>query len=355
MDEKHFEFLKQKSIDSFLLSLEIFNKPTIDYRLEGCVFFLCNAWELMLKAKLLEDGKTIYYPNTSRTYSLAESIKRVLTNHKDPVRVNLELINTLRNTATHDIIPEFELIYMPYLTFCVKAYADKMYDYFKVNVSKLIKGNFLSLFVSNERVDQSEILSKYGQDMKTIFDNRVSSIYEVHSNNPDSEIGVNVSINVARISNKNKADFTFYASNNNNDRNVMYIDRYVDPNQTHQLTFNGVLAEVDNSIKKNNIPFEPIRQPIPTEKNNDPKLFNSKCLQIFLKAFDIKNNEEYCKKIINGKQEVYKYSDKLVSFIITKIIEDKDVIIKNKKLTPGAKASRQSLTGTASPAESISS
>lgn len=50
MDQKHFEFLKKKSINSFLLSIEIFNKPTIDYRLEGCIFFLCNAWELMLKS-----------------------------------------------------------------------------------------------------------------------------------------------------------------------------------------------------------------------------------------------------------------------------------------------------------------
>lgn len=33
-EEKHIEFLKNKSIDSFLLSIEIFNKPTINYRLE---------------------------------------------------------------------------------------------------------------------------------------------------------------------------------------------------------------------------------------------------------------------------------------------------------------------------------
>lgn len=63
---KVIEFYKDKSIQSFLLCIEIFNKPTIDYRLEGAVFFLCNAWELLLKAKLLQNDKNIYYPEKKR-------------------------------------------------------------------------------------------------------------------------------------------------------------------------------------------------------------------------------------------------------------------------------------------------
>ena len=103
MDEKHFDFLKKKSIDSFLLSIEVFNKPTIDYRLEGCVFFLCNAWELMLKAKLLKDGKSIYYPKSSRTLSLSDCANKLMTNKKDPVRINLEIITALRNLRDKQI------------------------------------------------------------------------------------------------------------------------------------------------------------------------------------------------------------------------------------------------------------
>lgn len=40
LEDKKVELLKEKSIEAFLLSLEIINKPTIKYRLEGCVFFL---------------------------------------------------------------------------------------------------------------------------------------------------------------------------------------------------------------------------------------------------------------------------------------------------------------------------
>ena len=37
--------LVEKSIESFLMAIEVFNKPTIKYRVEGFAFFVCNAWE----------------------------------------------------------------------------------------------------------------------------------------------------------------------------------------------------------------------------------------------------------------------------------------------------------------------
>lgn len=43
------------------MGLEIYNKPTIKYRIEGFSFFIVNAWELMLKAALLKRGENIYY------------------------------------------------------------------------------------------------------------------------------------------------------------------------------------------------------------------------------------------------------------------------------------------------------
>lgn len=330
MDNQHIEFLKKKSIDSFLLCIEVFNKPTIDYRLEGCVFFLCNAWELMLKAKLLEDGESIYYPKSSRTLSLSDCAAKLMTNKKDPVRVNLDLIISLRNTATHDIIPEFELLYMPYLIFCVKSYADKMYLYLGINVSDYIKSDFLSLFTNNHKVDEATILSKYGQDMKTIFDKKVDEITEIQQNNPNSEIGYAVTINLKRVNNKEKADFTFYASKNSKDPNIQYVDRYLDPNETHSMTYHQVVNEIDKTLKKENIKFIPLREPVPTEKNPNPNRFTTACFDVLVKAFDIKNDSDYCRKIKNGEGIIYKYSRQLVGYIITLIMNNPEIVVMNK-------------------------
>lgn len=66
--------LLDKSQEAFLLAIELYNRPTIRYHAEGCCFFLCNAWELMLKANIIkrDGGKAVYYPGGNRTLSLSD-------------------------------------------------------------------------------------------------------------------------------------------------------------------------------------------------------------------------------------------------------------------------------------------
>lgn len=105
-----------KSKEAFTLAIEIYNKPTIKYRVEGFSFFICNAWELMLKAYIIKTyGQTeIYYKDKpNRTISLSECLRKIFTNNKDPLRLNLEKIIELRDTSTHFIIEEYEMVYIP--------------------------------------------------------------------------------------------------------------------------------------------------------------------------------------------------------------------------------------------------
>ena len=108
------EKMLEKSTEAFIMGLEIYNKPTIRYRVEGFSFFICNAWELMLKARLMGKGVNIYFTNQpNRTISLTRAIELIFTNNKDPLRINLETINELRNTSTHFITEDYEKIYAP--------------------------------------------------------------------------------------------------------------------------------------------------------------------------------------------------------------------------------------------------
>ena len=100
------EKLLEKSKECFVLAIEIYNKPTIRYRVEGFALFICNAWELMLKAHLIRrDGLgSIYFKdNPTRTISLEGCLRKIYTNEKTPLRRNLEKIIELRNTSTHFI------------------------------------------------------------------------------------------------------------------------------------------------------------------------------------------------------------------------------------------------------------
>ena len=139
------EKLIEKSKEAFILAIEIYNKPSIKYRVEGFSIFICNAWELMLKAHLIKTcgNASIYHKdNTSRSISLENCITKIFTNKKAPLRINIEKIIELRNTSTHFITEEYEMVYIPLFQACVFNYIEKMSEFHGIDIGKDISQNF---------------------------------------------------------------------------------------------------------------------------------------------------------------------------------------------------------------------
>ncbi|MSE05952.1 DUF3644 domain-containing protein, partial [Lactobacillus salivarius] len=128
--------LVDKSVEAFIMGLEIYNKPTIRYRVEGFSFFICNAWELMLKAYLInkEGESAIYFKDKpDRTLSLENVLKKVFTNKHDPIRLNIERIIVLRNTSTHFITEDYEMIYAPRFQAAVINFNEKLIEFHNID------------------------------------------------------------------------------------------------------------------------------------------------------------------------------------------------------------------------------
>lgn len=103
--------LIDKSVEAYTLALETINRLTIQYRLESFCYLYCNAWELLLKARIIAtndgDWTTIYYAQSGpdkRTLSLRDCLNRVFPNALDPTRRNIESVELLRDEAVHLVI-----------------------------------------------------------------------------------------------------------------------------------------------------------------------------------------------------------------------------------------------------------
>ncbi len=103
--------LIEKSIEAYVLSLETINRLTIQYRLETFCFLFCNAWELLLKAKIIDDSggdESIFYKpqkgQPERTHSLRKCLSTVFPNQKHVVRRNITRIEQLRDQSVHLVI-----------------------------------------------------------------------------------------------------------------------------------------------------------------------------------------------------------------------------------------------------------
>ncbi len=125
MDE-YINALLEKSEEAYLMALEIINKPTIKYRTEGFVFFICNAWELLLKAQIIKttgDITSIEFKDKSgRTLGLDKCIEKVFTSTTDKTKDNLNFVRGIRNRATHLIVSDFDYSFSGAFQRCVTNY-----------------------------------------------------------------------------------------------------------------------------------------------------------------------------------------------------------------------------------------
>ncbi len=98
--------LVKKSRDNMILALELYNRPSLENRLDAFSMLFCTAWEQLLKAELIEqDGETAIFrpqkPGRRReSISLSDAVAKCF-DQNDLVRKNLETIEELRHGATH--------------------------------------------------------------------------------------------------------------------------------------------------------------------------------------------------------------------------------------------------------------
>lgn len=71
MANAKYKELLEKSISSAISAIEIYNKPDFKYREESFSILIINAWELLIKAKILKDNsgnmRSIYVQNKKKT------------------------------------------------------------------------------------------------------------------------------------------------------------------------------------------------------------------------------------------------------------------------------------------------
>lgn len=103
--------LLEKSVEAYILSLETINRLSIKYRVETFCYLLCNAWELLLKSKILNDSASraaIYYKKKRskprRSLALRDCLKKVFTDENSPIRINIEKIADLRDQSAHLVL-----------------------------------------------------------------------------------------------------------------------------------------------------------------------------------------------------------------------------------------------------------
>lgn len=322
-----------KSIEAFLMGLEVFNKPTINYRTEGFSFFICNAWELMLKALLLKRGQSIYYKDQpDRTYDLLKVVYLVYTDKRQPLRINLEKIINLRNTSTHFITEDYEAIFAPVFQSCVVNYVNELLRFHNRDVSNYLNRSTLTLTTNIKELSNEQIKAKYPDEIaqKLIFTkNDIDVTKKIEDSN---KFAITVRHELVITKDQNKANFSVKI-NKNAENDIAIVKELKDPADIFKFSFKNLVRDIDNRLKKQKIPFSY------TTKNGESlkKSFNGYVLSQFISYYNIKRDKRYSYAHKIGNLIEYTYSQQASEFIVNQIKQDPARIVEKikKEITPG--------------------
>ncbi|MCL2566177.1 MAG: DUF3644 domain-containing protein [Defluviitaleaceae bacterium] len=279
------------------MSLELINKPTIKYRTEGFCFFICNAWELALKAFIIKRANNIEAINfkhkPSQTLGLSECIDKVFTSTTNNTKHNLNFIREIRNKATHNILPDYDFKFAPLFQRCItnlNEFIKKYFPEYKVNnqvtafvaLSKLPDGNNSPLTLNSSALSQLLDIEKslFGQDVS----GDITQTFMFKSTKKASE-----------------ADIVYSIDKDSNDK-VKFIDVPKDVDKTHPYIASEIVKRIKESLKMT------YGSDFGFNMHNFSKEF---CPQE-----KIKEQPKYYNAVTYGNSKGQKYSDALLEYAI---------------------------------------
>lgn len=311
--------LIEKSIEAFIMGLEIYNKPTIKYRIEGFSFFITNAWELMLKASLLKRGESIYFPDKpDRTLSLENVIRKIYSDKHTRIRLNLEKIIELRNISTHYITEDYEVKYAPLFQACVLNFVNEIQRFHGVDITKYIAQNFLTLSASYAPLTNEEIRLKYSPEIAERLIKQANDIDVLTEAYNSDKFAINVRQNLYITKKKSEADF-IVSVNSASDTKVAIVKDLKDPSETHKYSYNTVVTAVQERLKSKSIVL------------GYASGFNQYVLNLVIEFYNIKQDEKFAYEHVIGRSRQFTYSQQFIDFIVEEISKNPKNFVESLK------------------------
>jgi len=298
--------LLQKSEEGYLMALEIVNKPTLKYRTEGFCFFICNAWEFLLKAFIIissDDINSINYKDkTARTIGLSDCIEKVFTSTTDKVKTNLNHVVTIRNRSTHLILPDYDYEFAPLfqqnLTYFNRFFSNKFPDY-NFNMA-------INPFISITKSPKQETSPLMIIDDTKYFMEEIVKMCSIDG------IGQHIQFYVTKKA--SDADISVRVDPDS-PNNIRMVKVPKDVNKLYPYTYKDAIKSIQESLE---LHF------------GQDHGFTTRSFDLISKDHPIKTDEKYC-YIFDYSGGVRKFSQEVVDFVVYKYCNDEEFKEKYKK------------------------
>ncbi len=246
---------------AIIAAIEIYNKPSFQYRDECSVILLLNAWELLLKALLSKNKASIFYHKKRhepyRTLSWQDALGRAerffpSDMHPLPVRRNLELLGTYRDNSVHFYNADgFGVLIYALAQTNVTNFRDLLNSAFGVRLEREISWQLLPLGIKPP-IDpiayigkSSAASSSKGNAVQQYLAELSAAVSEVQGANQDTGRLMTVfQVKLESTKKITKADVVVGVEKAEGATGPLAIVKTVDPNKSHPLRQKDVIEKI---------------------------------------------------------------------------------------------------------------
>lgn len=247
-DLKIYKSLIKRSLDAFILSLEVYNRPSLGNRVEAFCILSINAWELLLKAELIKAlGMETVFKTSGYSISISDAINKRLQQN-DPVKKNLDTLIELRDGAIHLLLPELQ----PELSRLFQANVLNFQQrYLNETGASPLAGQsigMLSLVVDGPCSDIATIKENYGEMTAQFAKDFLERFHKISKEQNSNEFSIAIDYHLTLTKSTKDSDLSLGTGEKG--KNAIIIRETRDPDITHPW-YQGTAIKRINSEQNN--------------------------------------------------------------------------------------------------------
>jgi hypothetical protein len=321
--------LLKKSKDNMLLAIELYNRPSLENKIDGFVMLFCTSWEQLLKAMIIKsNGEESIYRKTNNGKKETIPLRMCLDivfNKDDGIKRNVLQVTDLRDQAVHLLMPEMQGIASRIFQSGIFNYSSKFEDVCEVPFINTDNTGMISLvgdFKTPPLAIMKSIYGKAAEDIIALAEELTSTVES--ANDLSFAIPLDVTLQFAQKDSQGTQIILTKAENGISGlKKALIIEKSVDAENIYSFKQGQAINEINKKLhSKYDDTF--LKQRLHKQKNGCFEL-NTNCFQslVFKLKWKLSNNK-YHHHFKNA--DYHAYSELAIEEIIEKIISNIDYL-----------------------------
>ena len=331
--------LLKKSRDNMILALELYNRPSLENRLDSFVLCFCTAWEQLLKSILIErDGEETIFQTKSKPGRIRESISlRDCLNRtyesSSTVKKNISRIAYYRDQAVHLLMPEVQGIMSRIFQSGVMNFGKAFHNFAQQPFLPSSHAGMLSIVGKLGSPSNATILAKYGNNVGGELISLLESLVEEAKQTDDIEFAIPLNVQLVFATDDEEGNAVTLSKAEAGMEalaNAIVVEKPVDRSRTHPFRTVETIREINKRLSEN-YEADMIQEYLKCSSAQDGRLqinaFDFAAVTYKLKWKNSNNSEHYLHK----NPETHYYSMSAIEMFIPKILSNKNYLDRARK------------------------